>query len=193
LTKKPLPYTREFDRAEWKGLCDYVSRNLHLKTLRLDVVAGRIPTGVSEDDDDDFDDDVDTSFSTAAAPQQLETPTPSPASSNHSSQAVPASTAACHNIKPISKQEFEFMRRMQIEWDVSVEGVDLEWVEELMQIKGLEDLKVGVVLESCLGIPPRGESERFWVAFSRSVEGGFADWMREVMVGQGEEKRDMRC
>ncbi|KAJ4349928.1 uncharacterized protein N0V89_008548 [Didymosphaeria variabile] len=41
LTKKGLPYTKEFDRLEWAALCTYLSRNLCLSGLSLSIVAGK--------------------------------------------------------------------------------------------------------------------------------------------------------
>lgn len=40
LTKKALPYTKEFDRLEWAALCRYLAAELYLRTLDLCVVAG---------------------------------------------------------------------------------------------------------------------------------------------------------
>lgn len=85
-------------------------------------------------------------------------------------------------VKAITKQEFEVLRRMQKEWKASIGGVDLEWVEQLMRIKGLDDVKVrSVAMDHCSG--GGGEGMGFWKAFSRSVEGGFEEWVRSVMVG----------
>ncbi|KAJ4305372.1 hypothetical protein N0V90_000903 [Kalmusia sp. IMI 367209] len=41
LTKKGLPYTKEFDRLEWAALCSYLSTNLCLRSLNLSIVAGK--------------------------------------------------------------------------------------------------------------------------------------------------------
>jgi hypothetical protein len=49
LTKKALPYTKEFDRAEWANLCDYLaSPNMALRTCMLQVIAGRPDTGFED-------------------------------------------------------------------------------------------------------------------------------------------------
>jgi hypothetical protein len=42
ITKKGFPYTKEFDRAEWSSLCAYLSSQVHLRSLNLSVVAGRL-------------------------------------------------------------------------------------------------------------------------------------------------------
>ncbi|KAH7139369.1 hypothetical protein B0J11DRAFT_501526 [Dendryphion nanum] len=87
------------------------------------------------------------------------------------------------DIRPISKTEFEVLRRVQREWcggGGAGGGVDLEWVEQLMAIRGLEDVRVKAVVEHCP--QPRSEIMAFWVAFSKSVEGGFGEWVRGVMI-----------
>ena len=40
LTKRSLPYTRDFDRCEWRNACDFTSKNLNLVQLDLDVYGG---------------------------------------------------------------------------------------------------------------------------------------------------------
>lgn len=135
ITKKALPYTQEFDRAEWKTLCSYLSTQLSLRTLSLGVVAGR-------PGDEGWD-----------------------------------------RIEPITKEDFEELRKYQIQWRMGTGtfgGVDLEWAEQLKQIKGLREVIIKAAVEHC---PlPVSEGMRFWVAFSRSVECGFAEWVRSGMV-----------
>ena len=61
------------------------------------------------------------------------------------------------------------------------QSVDLEWVEQLMALRGVKDVRVRAIVEAC---PlPRSEAMAFWVAVSKSVEGGFWEWVMEVMVG----------
>lgn len=139
VTKKALPYTKEFDRAEWASLCSYLASNMNPQTLSLSVVAGR----------------------------------PGDETTTEAEVAIPS----------WSKNEFEILARTQKEWNVGGNGgVDLEWVEQLMQIRGLRDLRVKALVEHC---PlPRSEAMSFWVALSRSLESGsFEDWVRQVMVG----------
>jgi hypothetical protein len=133
LTKKALPYTKEFDRAEWAGMCGYLAeqRSVKLHSLRLNVVAGQPASG--------WDD-----------------------------------------VTPISVSDFQTIRRMRLEWGVAG-GVDLEWAEQFMAIKGVRSVSVKALVEHCA----RVESERgaFWAAFSRSaVEGGFGEWVRGGML-----------
>ncbi|KAL2046259.1 hypothetical protein N7G274_001706 [Stereocaulon virgatum] len=40
LTKRSLPYTKDFDRCEWRNACDYISKNLSLLQLDLVVYGG---------------------------------------------------------------------------------------------------------------------------------------------------------
>ena len=50
-----------------------------------------------------------------------------------------------------------------------------------MVVEGAKDIRVHAIVEVCP--PPRSETMAFWVAVSKSVEGGFWEWAREVMVG----------
>ncbi|KAF2444853.1 hypothetical protein P171DRAFT_285127 [Karstenula rhodostoma CBS 690.94] len=132
LTKKGLPYTKEFDRLEWAALCVYLARNVCPSNLILSIIAGR-------QGDDGWDD-----------------------------------------VAPISKDAFALMQRMKKGWGSSVGGADLEWVDQLFEIKGLREVNIKALVEHC---PPAvSEAMAFWVAFSKSVEGGFGEWVREVMV-----------
>lgn len=151
-TKKALPYTKEFDRAEWASLCEYIalhheaarSPNLEvpdalgfsLRTLHLNVIAGKPDSGWDA-------------------------------------------------ITPIQAADYATMMRMSREWGAGggvFGGVDLDWAEQLMEIKGLQTLKVQALIEHCAR--PVSEKQAFWVAFSKSVhEGGFGDWVQGVMVG----------
>lgn len=150
-TKKALPYTKEFDRAEWASLCEYIALHheaarspnpdvpdalgFSLRTLHLNVIAGKPDNGWD-------------------------------------------------TITPIQAADYITMMRMGREWGAGggvFGGVDLEWAEQLMEIKGVEKLKVQALVEHCAR--PVSEKQAFWVAFSKSVhEGGFADWIKGVMV-----------
>jgi hypothetical protein len=166
ITKKALPYTKEFDRAEWAALCSYLAvcsrlplsagpdgsvefiedghdaavPLINLRSLRLGVVAGKPDVGWDE---------------------------------------IVAPTAA----------DFGTMLRMKQQWGGGgVGGVDLEWTEQLMQIRGLEKVEVRALVEHCAR--PVSEKLAFWVAFSKSVEeGGFGEWVRAAMVG-GQQGRE---
>lgn len=152
-TKKALPYTKEFDRAEWSSLCDYIALHhaaarepnpeipdalgFSLRSLHLDVIAGRPDLG--------WDD-----------------------------------------ITPITAADFSTMTRMSKEWGAGgvFGGMDLEWAEQLMEIKGLKKLSVKALVEHCAR--PVSEKQAFWVAFSKSVvEGGFGEWVKQIMVEGG--------
>jgi hypothetical protein len=156
LMKKALPYTKDFDRYEWSHTCGYLATQLQLRSLDLHVVAG-----------------LQTPVAVAAALQQ------SPSSSSSSSSD---SFKADDGIGTITKEGFETLRHVQKERKRGMHvGVDLEWAEELMQIKGLRKMSVKAVVEHCA--VPRSEGMLFWVAFSGSVEEGFREWVCESMVG----------
>ncbi|EUC49309.1 hypothetical protein COCMIDRAFT_84966 [Bipolaris oryzae ATCC 44560] len=147
LTKKALPYAKEFDRAEWAGMCAYLAgatdntlaagggSSIHLSTLKLQMIAGK--------------------------PDQ-----------------------AWDSITPMNPSDFDTMLRMKNEWlggSGDFGGVDLEWAEQVMAIKGLRDIKVKALVERCAR--PVSEKQAFWVAFSKSVaEGGFGEWMKGRML-----------
>jgi hypothetical protein len=132
LTKKGLPYTKEFDRLEWAALCSFLSSSVALSHLNLTIIAGK-------PGDDGWD-----------------------------------------GIAPISKEAFALMLRMKKDWGSSVGGADLTWVEQLFGVRGLREVNVKALVEHCPGAV--SESMAFWIAFSKSVEGGFGEWAREVMV-----------
>jgi hypothetical protein len=155
ITKKALPYSKEFDRAEWASLCEY-----------------------------------------------LATPPPSPSHSLDTSSDRPTTPHIClrsltlniisgkpdhgwDSITPILPSDFDTMLRMKNEWlggnVTDFGGVDLEWAEQVMAIKGLAEVNVKAMVERCAN--PVSEKQAFWVAFSKSVaEGGFGEWVRRRMV-----------
>jgi hypothetical protein len=131
LTKKALPYAKEFDRAEWANMCEYLACTpaITLRTLHLQIISGKPDTGYA-------------------------------------------------SIAPITPSDFT---TMQNEWPGDTGGVDLEWAEQLMAIKGLHSINIKALVERCAR--PVSEKQAFWVAFSKSVvEGGFGDWVRGRMV-----------
>ncbi|KAF2644601.1 hypothetical protein P280DRAFT_465905 [Massarina eburnea CBS 473.64] len=134
ITKKGLPYTKEFDRAEWASLCAYLACEMRVARLGLSVVAGR------------------------------------------------PGKSGWEGVKEIGKLDFEVMRRMKREWGTGggVGGVDLEWVEQLFGVRGVKEIGVRALVEHCPG--PASEIMAFWIALSKSIEGGFRDWVKNVMV-----------
>ncbi|RMZ71772.1 autophagy-related 3 [Pyrenophora seminiperda CCB06] len=156
LTKKALPYTKEFDRAEWKSMCEFLAGGvdskdddgtiegrgrrggpaIRLHTLALQIIAGKPELGWDE-------------------------------------------------ITPMQPLDFDTMLRMKKEWLGGVPeaggGVDLEWAEQFMRVRTTRDVRVKALVERCAR--PVSEKQAFWVAFSKSVaEGGFGTWVRGRMV-----------
>lgn len=78
----------------------------------------------------------------------------------------------------LRKEAFEVMAELGGE-ERGWEG--MEWVGHLTGIRGLRELGVRAIVEHCP--PPVSERMAFWVAFSKSVEGGFGEFVKEVMVG----------
>ncbi|ORX99231.1 hypothetical protein BCR34DRAFT_606701 [Clohesyomyces aquaticus] len=163
LTKKALPSTKEFDRAEWTHACAYLSKSVPgLQSLTLNVVAGN--PGLVADP-----------FATILPPN----PDPnSPGTDQDQDQGQPPANAGP---RPLSAQDFALLSRMRREWGAPDSlAVDIEWAEELMAVKGLRKVNVKALVEHCP--PPSSEGMKFWIAFSRSVEDGFAEWVRGAMV-----------
>lgn len=153
LTKKALPYTKEFDRAEWDSLCEYIAAH---------QTASQTPASPNSDPD------VGEMLGFCLR-------------SLHLNIIAGKPDMGWDDITPITSNDFATMLRMRNEWGGgSLGGVDLEWAEQLMQVKGLSSLKVRALVEHCAR--PVSEKQAFWVAFSKSVEKGFGEWMKEVMV-----------
>jgi hypothetical protein len=87
-------------------------------------------------------------------------------------------------IAPITSSDFNTMLRMKNEWlggSADFGGVDLEWAEQVMAIKGLHSIQVKALVERCAR--PVSEKQAFWVAFSKSVvEGRFGEWVSRRMI-----------
>ena len=57
-----------------------------------------------------------------------------------------------------------------------------EWVRELAGVKVREggDVKVRAIVEHCP--VPSSEGMMVWLGVSRNVEGGFGEWVRELVL-----------
>ena len=67
------------------------------------------------------------------------------------------------------------------DFDLIVEFEGMEWARQVSAIKGLEALNVKANLEHCPP-PTNSRAMAFFIDFSASIEGGFADWLRGSMV-----------
>lgn len=159
ITKKALPYTKEFDRAEWESLCAYLADA---------SVAPAQPPATNPN----------TSWATQAT-----IPTPSMFLQHLHLNIISGrpDNGWDHIVAPTA-QDYATMMRMKQHWGGSgVSGMDLEWVEQLMRIRGLRSVGIKALVEHCAR--PESEKLAFWVAFSKSVvEGGFGEWVRSGMV-----------
>lgn len=165
LTKKALPYTKEFDRAEWSSLCEYLT--LHQQQPGLNHHRPKHQSSHQSSHQ--------PSSPSPLQPFQLRT--------LHLNVVAGKPDLGWDAISPIAPTDFSTMMRMRSEWGGgSFGGVDLEWAEQLMGIKGLKEMHVRALVEHCAR--PVSEKQAFWVAFSKSVfEGGFGEWVRGAMVG----------
>lgn len=121
IVQRALPYIKDFDRCEWRNVCEFLSRHMELHQLGLGVLGGT-PT-------------------TPWEAQDL-----------------------------YDKAAFQHI--------IGFEGMD--WVNQLASVKGLRNLDVTAHLEHCP--PPQSHAMAFFVNFSASIEKGFAEYLREVMV-----------
>ena len=133
IVKRSLPYTKDFDRCEWRNACAFISQNLRLVQLDLDVEGG----------------------------------TPSLANKR---------TLYWKQKSTYSKADFALIARLD-ELDE-----DMEWMKQFVAIKNLQVLNVKALLQHC---PiPSSKAMAFFVNFSASIETGFAEYLRSLMVAQ---------
>ncbi len=66
------------------------------------------------------------------------------------------------------------------DFDLIIKYENMEWARQLAAIKGLQVLNVRGIMEHCP--PPQSSTMTFFVIFSASIEKGFGDYMRSVMV-----------
>ncbi|KAI9832881.1 MAG: hypothetical protein M1819_003911 [Sarea resinae] len=59
---------------------------------------------------------------------------------------------------------------------------DLEWARDLVAVKGLQNLDVKAIVHRCP--PPVSSAMAFFIAFSASIESGFAAYLASEMVDQ---------
>ncbi|KAH6616370.1 hypothetical protein C7974DRAFT_43761 [Boeremia exigua] len=121
LTKKPLPYTKEFDRAEWAHLCAF------LAAATTPQPAATTPNSARQSETEH------PAMCLSHIDLHLATARPSP-----SSPPITAPTAA----------DYATMQRLKQQWGGGG-GVDLEWAEQLMAVRGLRSVGVRGVAEHC--------------------------------------------
>lgn len=73
-------------------------------------------------------------------------------------------------VVPYNAMDFGFLKEMD----------GMEWVQELLALKGLEELKVEAIVEHCP--PPMSTAMARYIKFSASVEGSFAEYIRGEML-----------
>lgn len=162
ITKKALPYTKEFDRAEWESLCNY------LADASLPPPQTQTPI-------------LNPNTSWATTPEPSASPSMFLQHLHVNIIAGRPDNGWDHLVAPTA-QDYATMLRMKQQWGGgSIGGMDLEWAEQLMRIRGLRSLNVKALVEHCAR--PVSEKLAFWVAFSKSVvEGGFGEWVKGAMV-----------
>ena len=133
IIKRSLPYTKDFDRCEWRNACAFISQNLRLVQLNLYVEGG----------------------------------TPSLANR-------PA--LYWKQKSTYSKADFALIARLD-EMDE-----DMEWMKHVVAIKDLQVLNVKALLQHCP--VPGSKAMAFFVNFSASIEIGFAEYLRSLMVAK---------
>lgn len=130
MVKRALPYTKDFDSAEWRAATEYMAQNLPgLSRLSLGIVAGKPGGGGGGDGGDGW-----------------------------------------VGVEPYTATDLVYMQ--------DTDG--MEWIQDLLRIKGLERLDVDAVVEHCP--PPMSKAMERYVRFSASVGGTFSEFLRERMV-----------
>ncbi|GAB7339373.1 hypothetical protein MBLNU457_6013t1 [Dothideomycetes sp. NU457] len=74
------------------------------------------------------------------------------------------------NVLPYNEMDFHFLKDMD----------GMEWVQDLLNINGLERLDVKAVVEHCP--PPMSTAMARYVKFSSSVDGSFTQFLKSEMV-----------
>lgn len=133
IIKRSLPYTKDFDRCEWRNACAFISQNLRLVSLKLLVEAG------------------------------------SPSLANRPALYWKQKST-------YSKADFALIARLD-EMDE-----DMEWMKQFVAIKDLQVLNVKALLQHCP--VPGSKAMAFFVSFSASIEIGFAEYLRSLMVAK---------
>lgn len=163
IVKRALTLCKEFDRAEWRATFDYLAAELNVPALSLNlgVVAGKPPLGGWDD-------------VPALTVEHFRLVQPRSVRSRPASGATTPTEAADAAGKVFDGQVLHGLGLR------AIGGVDFEWVGQLLWLRGLRDIKVNAIIEHCP--MPMSETMAFWVSFSKSVEGGFRDWIRGVML-----------
>ena len=133
IVKRSLPYTKDFDRCEWRNTCAFISQNLRLVHFDLYVEGG----------------------------------TPSLAN-KPALYRKRESTYSMADFALIAKSD---------EMDEN-----MEWMKHVAAIKELQVLNVKALLQHCP--VPGSKAMAFFVNFSASIETGFAEYLRSLMVAQ---------
>jgi len=121
IVQRALPYIKDFDRAEWRNVCAFVSSNMRLEQLGLGILGG-----------------------------------------------IPAMRWEAEDL--YEKAAFQHITKLE----------GMEWVKQVASIKGLRSLDIKAHLEHCP--PPQSNAMAFFVNFSASIEQGFAEYLKELMV-----------
>jgi len=124
LVKQGSVYSRDYDRCEWSGVCEFLKEHMQVASLKLVVEGGRPSLGWD---------------------------------------GLPEYTV--QDFKTLSSVGYE----------------PLEWVWELLSVKGIRNLEIGSEIHHCP--PSHSSAMAFFAAFSASIEKGFADFLRLELVG----------
>lgn len=160
LVKRGLPYERESDRVEWESACKYLACRASDLTafteMTLGIVAG-CPgpngwEGVHQLQKKEFLDRIGC------------------VGDDGDDKLLQLEYRDPTHVKSFTRAS----GYQKDEW----EGVD--WVQQLIAIEGLKELTVNAIVEHCP--PPMSWQMQFWIVFSKSVEEGFADYLKEVMI-----------
>ncbi|KAI4136064.1 MAG: hypothetical protein LQ347_000114 [Umbilicaria vellea] len=121
IVKRALPYSKDFDRCEWRNVCAFISKHMELVQLGLGILGGK-----------------------------------------------PA----------IQWEATDTYKESDFDLISEIEG--MEWMSQVAEIKGLQEVDVKAYLQHCP--PPCSNAMTFFVNFSASIELGFAAFLKSQML-----------
>jgi hypothetical protein len=101
----------------------------------------------------------------------------------------PTYPVSWERVEAASAAEFAEMVQARREGEALTPQTDMLWAEEMRAVRVASggEVKVEGVAASVARV--RSQDIGFWVKLSKSVEGGFAEWMRDGILRRGVEQR----
>ena len=157
--KKALPFDRRQEKLVWAAACNAIMRELDVSNLHLELgIQGARAVGEFADSDLEMWWDLEISQN------------------------------GKKELSDNSRMIFEAMVKRILDGGIR-DWLEIDWVAELVGIlkndmsqdRKLKCLEVKAVLEDC--IPPSSQAMKWFVGFSKEIEKGFMEYLKERMVG----------